>query len=102
MSDQSLIQTLNSLVDTRRRKTLGAVEQRGALQGSRVRVDYVAPVRGGGGLVSPIEEVERTRHPAKVVWSADGMVPLVLRRTATLKSIDAEGNEEERRFADVP
>lgn len=57
---------------------------------------------GGGGLVSPITEVSRTYHAARVVWSADGLIPLLLRRTNVLIMRDAEGVEEERRFADAP
>lgn len=56
---------------------------------------------GGGGLVSPIEEVSRTLHPARLVWSSDGLVAFSLQRTNELVMRDAQGTEETRIFADA-
>ena len=103
MSDQDLLNTIKTLTSSEAREPLKTPDPRGARVGGKVRVDYVPPTRGGGGgLVSPIEEVSRTYHTERVVWSADGLIPLLLRRTNVLIMRDAEGAEEERRFADAP
>ncbi len=102
MSDQDLLNTIKTLTSSETREPLKTLDSRGARLGGKVRVNYVPPARGGGGLVSPIKEVSRTYHTERVVWTADGLIPLLLRRTNVLIMRDAEGAEEERRFADAP
>jgi len=101
MSDQKLLNTLRDLIGTETREGLPKAEPRGARAGARVSVPYQEPSRGVGGLVSPIEEVSRTRHPPRLYWTSEGLVAITLRSTNELVMRDAEGVEETRRFADA-
>lgn len=92
---------INRLTEPRPpRRTLGSIEPVGALPPSRGRGVYKEPSTGTG-LLSPIEEVSRTRHPPRIVESSDGLVAFTLRRTNELIMRDANGVEEVRRFADA-
>lgn len=56
----------------------------------------------GGGLVSPIAEVERTYYPDRLIWSSEGLVAWTLKPTKELVMQDAEGTLETRVFPDAP
>jgi len=86
------------------RRTLRTVPPVGAVPASRGRGSYVPPPAngGGGGLVSPIIEESRTLHPPRVFRTSDGLLTFSLQRTDELRSVDAEGTVEIRRFADAP
>lgn len=96
---------LNALEKSPRKNAqLPQLKRRGT-RGPAVGVgSWVPPAAtgGGGGLVSPIKEVSRTLHPARVVWSSDGLVAFSLQRTNELVMRDAQGAEETRIFADAP
>ena len=94
---------INRLTEPRPpRRTLPSIEPVGALPPSRGRGVYKEPSTGAGtGLLSPIEEVSRTRHPLRIVESSDGLVAFTLRCTNELIMRDANGVEEVRRFADA-
>lgn len=103
MSDQSLIRTLNSLVDSRKRKALSAVEARGSLQGKRVRADYAARAAGGGGIASPLTETlyaERTYWPERSMMTVDGIVTFRIAPIKGIKQLDDNDQEVEQIFAE--
>lgn len=86
------------------RKSLRIIEPVGALPPTRGRGVYKSPPAtggGGAGLLSPIEEVSRTRHPPRIFESSDGLVAFTLQRTNELIMRDANGVEEVRVFADA-
>lgn len=96
---------LNALEKSPRRSAqLPRVERRGGVAPA-MGVGHWNPSRlpsGGGGLTSPIEEVSRTLHPPRVVWSSDGLVAFSLQRTNELVMRDAQGVEETRIFPNAP
>ncbi|MDO9625134.1 MAG: hypothetical protein Q7J46_14220 [Pseudomonas sp.] len=102
MSDQGLVNSLNALLNPRQRKALKTVEPRGPLNGRRATATFTPKVKGGGGLVSPIVEESRTLHPPRLIRTTDGLLAFSLRRTDELRSVDAEGTVEIRRFPDAP
>lgn len=96
---------LNSLESSKRKSgELKGVEPRGARPATRSAGEArVEPARTtGGGIASPLTEISRTRHPERVVWSADGLVPLIVKRTATITMKDANNFNVEQVFLDVP
>ncbi|WP_395505943.1 hypothetical protein [Ectopseudomonas hydrolytica] len=102
MSDQKLLNTLRDLIGEPARDGLAKAEPRGARPGARVSVPYQESSRGVGGLVSPIEEVSRTYHAPRVVFSSDGLFAFTRLPTHELVMRDAEGTEETRVFSDAP
>lgn len=99
MSDQSLVKTLNLLVDPRRRKTLKAGEPRGPIRGNRVAVDYT-PVSKGGGIASPLNEVEGSReyYDPVLLPSTDAMAWILWKVIKKTEFTDANGATEERNW----
>lgn len=56
----------------------------------------------GGGLSGPLEEVSRTYHPQRVVWSADGLVPFLIQRVNQVTMQNEDAAQVPWSFADVP
>lgn len=92
---------INSLVrPERKRQALPPVAPRGALPTQRGRADYKAPAAatGGGGIASPLTEVElagvgdRTYWPAMLQTTTDGLFSFEVRPIKTWKFLDADGN----------
>ena len=101
---KAVVEDINRLTGPRpQRKTLTPIAPVGALPPTRGRGVYKAPASGtgGGGLLSPITEVSRTRHPPHLFESSDGLVIFTLRRTNELRMQDFAGVEEVRIFADA-
>ena len=106
MSDQSLIDTLNALMQPRQRKELKPLEPRGDLPGKRVSVAYV-PKALGGGIASPLTEKTKVvggqTVPDNALWpqghtSSDGL--FVLPAWKTQNFTDANGDDVVFEFAD--
>lgn len=103
MSDRSLIRNLNALLSPDQRKTLKAIEPRGALSGKRVSVAYMAPTAGAGGIASPLTEKTKTVGEAVVpdrdlygeslLMSSDGLFVLSVASIKILRFLDAESRD---------
>jgi hypothetical protein len=82
------------------RKQLATVPPVGALPLKRGRADYKAPAATatGGGIASPLTEVEvdragdRTYWPAMLQETTDGLFSFEVRPIKTWKFLDADGN----------
>lgn len=106
MSDQSLINDLNALLQPRQRKELKPLEPRGGLPGRRVSVPYVEKTTGGG-IASPLTEKTKVvggkTVPDREWWpqghtSSDGLFMLPASKTWNLT--DANGDDVVFEFAD--
>lgn len=94
---------LNALETTpRKRAQLPRLERRGGVPASMGVGSWVPPAATGGGLSGPLEEVSRTYHPQRVVWSADGLVPFLIQRVNEVTMQDETGAQVPWSFADVP
>lgn len=97
---ESVVQDLNRLITpTPQRRTLRTVQPVGALPVTRGRGEYVPPpTSAGGGIASPLTEVEvdgvgdRTYWPAMLQKTTDGMLEFEVRPIKTWKFLDADGN----------
>lgn len=91
---------INSLVrPVVTRKQLSTVPPLGVLPLKRGRADYKEPaVTTGGGIASPLTEVEvsgvgdRTYWPAMLQSTTDGLFSFEVRPIKTWKFLDADGN----------
>lgn len=91
---------INSLVrPVVTRKQLSTVPPLGVLPLKRGRADYKEPaVTTGGGIASPLTEVEvdgvgdRTYWPAMLQETTDGLFSFEVRPIKTWKFLDADGN----------
>lgn len=96
---------LNALEKSPRKNAqLPQLERRGT-RGPAVGVGSWNPNRvpvSGGGLSGPLEEVSRTYHPQRVVWSADGLVPFLIQRVSQVTMQNEDAAQVPWSFADVP
>lgn len=109
MSSAEIVSAINALLKPRQRKTLSAVEPRGALRGKRASVLYKA--KSTGGIASPLTERTRVEDGKSVpdrdyytsaefvTSSTDGMLSFVIKPIRTSRFVDANGALEEREHA---
>jgi len=91
---KSEAEDLNALIKPpRARRSLPALEPRGALPPQRGRGNYVPPPAGtGGGLAWPLTEDSaeaRVYWPNKIISSADGLIAIRVKPIKTLVLRDA-------------
>lgn len=107
-TDKRLIEDLNKLIDTARPRQLPPVQERGELPPARGYHESPPPAEpppSGGGIASPLTEIESTEtppvqsrdyHTAEVeITSTDGMITFVYAPIARLRMVDANAAEAE-------
>lgn len=98
------VDDINSLVSpASQRKTLTTLDPRGRLEAKQGRGDYVEPVTGGGGIASPLTELDyldRLHWDERTITSSDGLLSFRVKPIKQITQQDDNGDEVLQRFAE--